>query len=125
MPHIVLVAIGGMLGANARYLVSQCAARRYGSAFPYGTMLINLSGSFLLALIATLIAERFGGNEGASLLIGAGFLGAYTTFSTFSFETLALVHAGASRRAIAYVVISTGGGVLAAFLGIWLGLAVS
>jgi fluoride exporter len=124
MPHIVLVAVGGVLGANARYLLSQWASRRYGSAFPYGTLGINLSGSFLLALIATLIAERFDGDRAALLLIGTGFLGAYTTFSTFSFETLALIHAGEARKALANVAITTGGGVLVALLGIWLGLAV-
>jgi CrcB protein len=124
MPHIVLVAVGGVLGANARYLLSQWAARRYGATFPYGTLMINLSGSLLLALIATLIAERFDGDRSASLLIGTGFLGAYTTFSTFSFETLALLHAGESRKALVNITISTGGGILAAFLGIWLGLAV-
>jgi CrcB protein len=124
MPHIVLVAIGGVMGANARYAVSRWSARRYGTAFPHGTMMINLSGSFLLALIATLIAERFDGDRSASLLIGTGFLGTYTTFSTFSFETLALVHAEEYGRALANVLISAGGGILAAFLGIWLGLAV-
>jgi fluoride exporter len=125
MPHIVLVAIGGVLGANARYLISQWAARRYGTAFPYGTVAINLSGSFLLALIATVIAERLDGDRSASLLIGTGFLGAYTTFSTFSFETLALLHDRALRRAIVNVTISAGGGIVAAVLGIWLAQAMS
>ncbi len=125
VPPILLVAVGGVLGANARFLIANWSVGRFGRSFPYGTLIVNLSGSFLLGFLATLIGERFDGDRTASLLIGTGFLGAYTTFSTFSVETLAQVQIGEYRRAAVNVAISTGGGVVVALLGIWRGLLVS
>jgi CrcB protein len=122
--HYFWVAIGGILGANARFLLSNWAAKRYGTRFPIGTFIINLSGSFALGVITTLIAERFNGNLTASLLIGSGFLGAYTTFSTFTFEALALIQQGEVRAAGRYLFGSMLLGILGALLGISLTLAV-
>jgi len=75
----LLIGFGGLLGANARYLVSLWAAGRFRTAFPIGTFLINATGSFLLGLVLTL-ATRFGDTLDLRLLIATGFLGAYTTF---------------------------------------------
>src|SRR5438067_7305899 len=86
----VLIGLGGVLGANARYLVSVWAANRWGVAFPYGTLLVNATGSFLIGFVLALVAARFGDSAEGRLLVVAGFLGAYTTFSTFAFETVAL-----------------------------------
>jgi len=119
----MLVAIGGMIGANARFLVANWSVERFGREFPYGTLIVNLSGSFLLGVLGTLIAERFGGNRTASHLLATGYLGAYTTFSTFSVETLALVQHARYRAALANILISVGGGIAGALLGISLALA--
>lgn len=121
--HYFWVAIGGILGANARFLLTSWAAQRYGARFPIGTFVINISGSFALGVVTTLIAERFDGNLTASLLVGTGFLGAYTTFSTFSYEALALLQAGELRVAGRYLAGSMALGILGALLGISLTLA--
>jgi CrcB protein len=122
--HYLWVAIGGIFGANARFLLSAWFAQRYGTRFPYGTFAINLSGSFALGVITTLIAERYDGNLTASLLIGTGFFGAYTTFSTFTFESLALIQQGELRAAARYLFGSMALGITGALLGISLTLAV-
>jgi CrcB protein len=118
------VAIGGILGANARFLLSAWAAECYGTRFPIGTFIINLSGSFGLGVVSTLIAERFDGNMTASLLIGTGFFGAYTTFSTFTYEAIALIQQGEMRGAARYLLGSMALGIAGALLGISLTLAV-
>lgn len=81
------VGIGGFFGANARFLASNMAQRFLGIGFPYATFLVNVTGSFLLGVVMTVLAEKtlaFG--EGARLAVAVGFLGAYTTFSTFEYE---------------------------------------
>ncbi|WP_281887911.1 fluoride efflux transporter CrcB [Paenibacillus sp. YYML68] len=109
------VAIGGSVGAMSRYAVSTMSARRYaGAALPVGTLLVNLLGSFLLGLLwgqAELIHEK------VYVLLGTGFLGAFTTFSTFKVETEAMLHKGSRRTAAAYIAISYVAGVLLAWLG--------
>lgn len=88
------VGIGAFLGANARYWVGGWAAARLGTAFPYGTFLINMSGSFAIGLLAAFFADRaFSPNLRLFLMVG--FLGGYTTFSSFSYEALALFEDGA------------------------------
>lgn len=113
----LLIGLGGMLGANARYLVSTGAANRFGVDFPYGTFLVNVTGSVLLGLILTLVAD-FSGAAEARYLLATGFLGAYTTFSTFTYETIALVRGGEVRRALVNVLGSTTAGVVGCILGI-------
>jgi len=116
----LLVGLGGFLGANARYAISVWAANRLGTAFPYGTLIINVSGSFLMGVAVTLIAGRFHDAASARLLITTGFLGAYTTFSTFAFETLALLRQRDWRGGLFNAVGSAGLSAAAAALGIWL-----
>ena len=87
----VLVGLGGCLGANARYLLVNCIGARYGLSFPYGTLVINVTGSFLIGLFLVLISERFQVHPNWRLFFSVGFLGGYTTFSTFSFESLVLI----------------------------------
>ncbi len=91
MSTYVLVALGGLLGANARYLVSTWSAARWGTSFPFGTLLINVTGSFVMGFFLRVLAGRFDDNADARLLVATGFLGAYTTFSTFAFESVALL----------------------------------
>ena len=121
---VVLVAIGAFLGAMARFFVVDRAARRFQAAFPYGTLIVNLSGSFALGVIATIMAERYGGNREASLLMATGFLGAYTTFSSFSYETIILLETGSGRSALVNIVVSTTGSILLASAGVLLVLVV-
>lgn len=118
MSRFLLVGLGGFLGANARYLVGQWAAARWGTAFPWGTFLVNVSGCFILGLFATL-ALRLGWADGWRLLVAVGFVGAYTTFSTFEFESLQLIAQGRQiGAALGNVVGSVVAGFAAAFLGV-------
>jgi CrcB protein len=114
----LLVATGGMAGALARFYLATAMAARFGTAFPYGTLLINVTGCFILGLLGTLGAERATiiTPEGR-LLLGVGFCGAYTTFSTFGLETLTLLRAGAIGQAGLYMFASNLIGLLAVFLG--------
>jgi CrcB protein len=112
------VSAGGFLGANARYLVGLGVSERFGAVFPWGTLLINVSGSYVLGFYLTLVTERFVGRSTTRLFLATGFLGAYTTFSTFSYETVQLMAEGASLSALAYVVASLLLGIAAAVAGI-------
>jgi CrcB protein len=112
------ISAGGMLGAIARYELGLRAAERWGLHFPWGTLLINVSGSFALGLYLTLATERFSGRSTTRLFVATGFLGTYTTFSTFSFETLQLIERGEFAAALANVAASLIAGLLAVVVGI-------
>ena len=99
----LLIGIGGFLGANARYLIGGWIAERYGTSFPYGTLVINVSGSFLIGFFLALTTERILAHPNWRLSLAIGFPGAYTTFSTFSFETFALVQERAYLLALANI----------------------
>ena len=125
MGEVVLIGLGGVLGANARYAVSVWAADRYGTGFPYGTFLINAMGSLAMGLVLTLLARPLAGSAQARLFLATGFLGAYTTFSTFTYETMALVRQGEVRLALVNVLGSTGIGIAGCALGVALGQQVA
>ena len=110
------ISVGAVLGANARFLVGGWVADRLGPAFPYGTLVINVTGSILIGFVLTIATERLVAPWFVPLL-AIGFLGSYTTFSTFSYETLALIQDGAMINAAANVVVS----VMAALLGVYAG----
>jgi len=112
----VAISIGAVLGANARFLVGGWVAERFGASFPFGTLIINVTGSILIGLVLALSAERLVPDWFRPLL-AIGFLGSYTTFSTFSYETLALVQNGAWVLAFLNVIGSVG----AAFVGVYAG----
>ena len=114
------VGLGGFLGANARYWVGGWVVARFGTALPWATMTVNVTGSFLLGLISTILAERHGAPPALRLLIPVGFLGAYTTFSTFELETWTVARTDAPRAWL-YVGLSLALGLLAVGLGIKLG----
>ena len=107
----LLVAAGGALGALARFFLGDWIARKTGSAWPYGTLIINVSGCLALSLFVTLAAERLSLPEAWRYFFPIGFVGAYTTFSTFEHETLRLIEAGELRGALAYVALSNGLGL--------------
>lgn len=121
---VVLIGIGGILGANARYLVSVWAARRIGAYFPYGTLMVNLSGSLLLGFMATAVVGRVVSERDVQLLISIGFLGAYTTFSTFAFESVGLIRRRAYVPATANVLGSAVLGLIGAWIGAMVGRAI-
>jgi CrcB protein len=118
--RIVLVGIGAGAGGVARYLLSLWFIERFGAAFPYGTLAVNITGSFLLALLAGLAGERLGLSPEVRLLLGTGFCGGYTTFSTFAVETLLLAETRALPTAALNVVASVALSLLAAVAGLWL-----
>lgn len=115
------IGLGGFLGANARYWLSVWIAAQWGTAFPYGTLLINVSGSFLLCFLLALLTKHPRVPAHLGLALTSGFLGAYTTFSTFSAEWLALLQNAQGLRSLLYIIGSLVGGGLAGGLGLWLG----
>lgn len=118
MREFLLIGSGAVLGANARYWLNNYMVGRLGASFPYGTLIINISGSFLLGFVLVLIANRVVVDPGYRLLIGTGFLGAYTTFSTFSYDTIALLEVGDFLPAMWNVLASVAISLAGAYLGI-------
>lgn len=100
----IWIFIGGGLGACSRYGLGTLIARWSGAAFPLNTLLINVTGSFLIGLIATLLLDRGVTNPAWRWALITGFLGGYTTFSAYSYETVQLFEAGRGGRALLYVV---------------------
>jgi CrcB protein len=121
--RVIWISLGGVLGANARYWLGGWVQQRWGAAFPSGTLVINLSGSFLLGLLMALVTERYVTpfTPALRLALGIGFLGAYTTFSTFTYETLMQLETATWSGAILNLAASVIGGLLAAWLGLRLG----
>jgi len=111
------IAAGGAAGAVCRWMVGLACGRLFGTRFPVGTMVINLTGSFFLGWFATLAAGRLTVSDTARLAIAVGFVGAYTTFSTFMFESIALWDNGALFKAMLNLVASIVLGLSAVRLG--------
>jgi fluoride exporter len=111
------IAAGSAIGGVSRYLLGGFLQRQTGGTFPIGTLVINISGSFLLGLILRYAVETPTLTPEARAFLTVGFCGGYTTFSTFSYETVALMEDGQWPRAALYVALSVGVSVLAAFLG--------
>jgi CrcB protein len=113
---LVEVAAGGLVGAPARFAVDQWISARTRSVFPWGTYIINATGAFVLGVIAGLVLYQ-GLADSVSLVVGTGFCGAYTTFSTFTWETVRLIEEGSPGAAIANVAGSLALGLAAAGAG--------
>nr|WP_239000797.1 fluoride efflux transporter CrcB [Jiangella asiatica] len=109
---MLLVAAGAAVGAPLRYVVDRLVHERLGGAFPWGTLLVNVVGSFVLGLVMGSAAD-----DGVVSLVGVGFCGALTTYSTFSYETLRLAEDGAWRHAVGNVALSVAAGLAAAAFG--------
>lgn len=120
MHHILLVAFGGALGSVCRYLVGIGALRLMGPSFPWGTLSVNVAGSFAIGVLAELIVARFGASAELRLLLITGFLGGFTTFSAFALDAVTLFERGASLAAATYLVLSIGASIAAAIAGIGL-----
>ena len=117
---VMWVFAAGGLGSAARYLIGQWAASAFGMAFPYGTMIVNLSGCFALGLVVQL-ATAGSWHVDVRAAIAAGFLGGFTTYSSFNQETLAMFAAGATGGAVMNVAITLAGGLAAGALGLTAG----
>jgi len=119
------VGAGALLGANLRFVVSNWAATRWGAEFPYGTFIINVTGAFVIGLLLSFAAARTGLSPLWRLFAVTGFLGGYTTFSSYAWEALTLAQDGAFLRFGAYVLGSNLLGLLGVWLGAGLGSALS
>lgn len=121
MEKFLWISIGAIAGANLRYWVSDWAANRWGSNFPFGTLLINLSGSFMLGLIMATGTDHYVIDPRLRLVLTIGFLGSYTTFSTYSFESISLLQQGQVWLALFNLLGSSLLGGVFALAGIWIG----
>jgi fluoride exporter len=119
LPYL-LVGVGGFLGANARFVQARWIDLLHGSAFPWGTFVINVAGSFALGVLGAVVGARIPPPTGdhLRLALGVGFLGAYTTFSTFEYETHTLLEGGSWLTGFLNVFLSLAVGLLAVRLGI-------
>lgn len=116
----LLVSLGGIIGALTRYYLGLAISQRLGTAFPYGTLFINVTGCFVLGLVTALALSRVTVMPPElRLLVGVGFCGAYTTFSSFGVETIVLIRSQALLEASVYVLGSVVAGVAATALGWW------
>ena len=117
----LLVMLGGSLGAASRYAVSLLTARLFGPQFPYGTMVVNLAGCFLIGLLFALADRSRLLTPDVRLLLITGYLGALTTFSTFSLETVNAGRAGLTLQSLINILINNLGGLSLTWLGLRLG----
>ena len=124
MARFLLICLGGAIGTGARYMVAIWSARTIGTAFPYGTLFVNVGGSFLLGLLMQLSLSTQMISADMRLIIGTGILGGFTTYSTFNYETLALLREDALGVAFANTVVTLIGCLIAGAFGIGVARAV-
>lgn len=123
MHTLIAIAAGGALGALSRHFVSNAIMKITGGGFPYGTFTVNIVGSFLMGILIIAFAHRFDMTPALRALLTVGFLGSFTTFSTYSMETVLLIERGDFQSAALYAAGSLVVGVLALMAGMWLGRA--
>ena len=121
MINIVLVAAGGAIGSVFRYLVGVWSVRLAGVNFPWGTLTVNVVGSFLIGLLVELVARRLNASMELRLFLGTGVLGGFTTFSSFSLDAVSLFERGALGLSAVYVLASLSVSIAAVFAGLALG----
>lgn len=118
MLKYLMVAMGGAVGSVLRFWVGGSVSDRLGTRFPYGTFAVNCTGSFLIGLVITLIAEHTNVNPNWKYLIGVGFIGGYTTFSAFEYETFQSMQDGKMLIASLNVILSIAIGLICVWLGV-------
>jgi fluoride exporter len=117
MSSYLIIGLGGFLGSVARFIISLWIGQKWGRIFPFGTFVVNISGCFFISFFMSLFTEKFMENPQWRLFLVTGFLGAYTTFSTFEYETGNLVKDGEWVIASANVIVSVIAGFVALKLG--------
>ena len=118
MGRYIAVAIGGALGAMARYWIGNLVAARFPTRFPLGTLIINVSGSFIVGFFLAVVSERVNIHSNWKLAVAVGFVGAYTTFSTFEYETFRLLENGIITGGLINVLAS----LILGFVAVWGGI---
>lgn len=119
--NFFLVCVAGGLGTGARYLVGMGMASLWGDGFPLGTLAVNVCGSFLLALLASAGSGAFGLDENTRTILTVGFMGGFTTYSSFNQETLRFFQGGAWAQGAFYLVVTVVLCLAAGLAGSWLG----
>jgi CrcB protein len=117
LDRYLVVLAGAGIGGLARYVAGSWIMLKYGGRFPLGTLFINVSGSFLIGVLMTLLTERLNPHPNWRLFLVVGFLGGYTTFSSFEYEIFQSVRDGARWLAMLYLT----GSVMLGYLGVWMG----
>ncbi len=117
MQEIIVVGIGGFIGAVARYLLSNVVHRIFHSTFPWGTFIVNITGCFLIGCLMFMVENRVPVSDQMRLFLGIGVLGAFTTFATFSQEIIDLLRNGQGWLALMNILLSVTFGVLALWFG--------
>ncbi|WP_343521537.1 fluoride efflux transporter CrcB [Sphingomonas sp.] len=120
MNHLLLVMLGGAVGAGARHLTGRAALALWGPGFPWGTLIVNVAGGLAMGLLAGWLAARSSGDEALRALLGVGVLGGFTTFSAFSLETANMLQRGDHGIALLYILASVAGAILTLFAGLQL-----
>lgn len=121
MERVLVIALGGAIGTVLRYLTSLLAARWFGAEFPYGTLIVNLSGAFIIGLVQQIGTETVLVPDNARLFLTTGMMGGLTTYSTFSYETVRLMEANAWHQAWINIFVTTTICLSLCFLGIAVG----
>jgi CrcB protein len=116
--HVLIVGLGGFLGSIARFLAVRSIDGRLNNVFPYGTLSVNLVGSFILGFVITYLSRK-GGDDQWKIFLGAGFCGGFTTFSAFAWENLTLFQGRLMSVSLLYIAASLVGGLLAVTFGSW------
>jgi fluoride exporter len=119
MFNVLLVAVGGAIGSVLRHFVNLASLRLFGPNFPWGTVAVNVIGSFVMGAFIELLARRWQGSAELRLFVATGILGGFTTFSAFSLDFAVLWERGAGGQAIAYAAGSVVVSLLALFAGLW------
>jgi len=119
LDRYLVVMLGAALGGLSRFVAGTAIMEKYGGAFPLGTVVINITGSFLIGVLMTLLTERWPGHTNWRLFLVTGVLGGYTTFSSFEYETLQAMRRGGPGIALLNVVGSVALGYAAVWLGAW------
>lgn len=121
MRELIIAGLGGFIGSALRYWTSILSYRYFGQEFPYGTLIVNITGCFLIGFLMTVFEERFIVNPNLRIFLTIGILGGFTTFSTFSFETIALLKEGSYLIGFENIIFSLVGCLVATAAGILIG----
>jgi len=118
MQNLILVMLGGALGAGGRFGVGRLALAQFGPGYPWGTLAVNLAGGLAMGLLAGLVARHGEAQESVFLFLGTGILGGFTTFSAFSLEAATMIQRGALGGAALYAIVSVAGSIAMLFAGL-------